>query len=288
MTKQVVASERCFGGVQQIIEHDSDACSSRMRFGLFLPPESQDPVPLITFLSGLTCTEQNFVTKAGAQRLAAELGLALLAPDTSPRGETVPDDPDAAYDLGLGAGFYLNATQAPWAKHYQMATYVTEELQSLLANEARLDLSRQGISGHSMGGHGALTLHLKHPELYRSVSAFAPIVAPSKVPWGVKAFNAYLGADESTWTDYDACELIRKQPSGARILVDQGGADEFRESQLQPERLAAACGASGQALTYNLRDGYTHSYYFIASFIDRHLAHHAEALGVIDLSDEVS
>ncbi len=282
---QIVTRERIFGGEQQVIEHESACCQCTMRFGLFLPPERSGPLPVLTFLSGLTCTEQNFVTKAGAQRLAAELGIAIVAPDTSPRGEGVPDAPDQAYDLGLGASFYLDATEAPWNRHYRMESYIADELQQTLAGISGLDLSRQAIMGHSMGGHGALTLHLKYPSLFQSVSAFAPIVAPSQVPWGQKAFTAYLGSDKASWRMHDACELVRAQPSTATLLVDQGGADEFKDSELRPELLASACRVSGQPLTVNFRDGYSHSYYFIASFIDRHLAHHAAQLGIIDKDD---
>jgi S-formylglutathione hydrolase len=217
------------------------------------------------------------MSKAGLQRTAAALGLMVIAPDTSPRGDDVADDP--AYDLGKGAGFYLTATQEPWSKHYRMDQYIVDELQQeIAANFPAADLARQGITGHSMGGHGALTLHLKHPQRYRSVSAFSPIVAPSQVPWGQKAFTAYLGSDRSTWAAYDATELVRKQPSGAHILIEQGAADSFLERELQPQRFVEAARAAGQQVTLRMRDGYDHSYYFISTFIDDHLRWHAQTL----------
>jgi len=250
-----------------------------MRFAVFQPSAAKKGnVPGVTWLSGLTCTEQNFVTKAGAQRLAEELGLMIVAPDTSPRGDDVPDDPDSAYDFGLGAGFYVNASEDPWAKHYQMSSYITEELPKIIADNFPADMQRQGISGHSMGGHGALTIHLKNPDLYKSVSAFSPIVAPSQVPWGQKALNGYLGTDRNAWKDYDACELVKRQPSAANILIDQGGGDDFLAEQLRPELFDAACDAVNQNLTLRIQPDYTHSYFFIASFIEDHLRHHADEL----------
>ncbi len=253
-----------------------------MRFAAYLPePAPAQPLAAVIWLSGLTCTEQNFITKAGAQRLAAELGLVLIAPDTSPRGDAVADDPDGRYDLGLGAGFYVDATESPWAPHYRMYSYVTDELHGLITAALPIDPERIGICGHSMGGHGALTLHLRNPGRYRSVSAFAPIVAPSVVPWGRRAFSAYLGDDESAWLAHDATALVAAQPSTAPILIDQGAADEFLESELQPQRFAAAAEAAGQPFTLRMQPGYTHSYYFIASFIDDHLRHHARGLGVV-------
>lgn len=279
---KLVSTEKSFDGEQRVYEHDSDACATKMRFALFLPPAAtQRRTPLLTWLSGLTCNEENFITKAGAQRLAARLGFAILAPDTSPRGDGVPDDPNAAYDLGLGAGFYVNATEEPWRANYQMESYVAKELQQAMTEFPELDLDRQGIFGHSMGGHGALTLHLRHPSIYKSVSAFAPIVAPSQVPWGQKALSAYLGDDRDTWGAYDACELVSKQASAAHILIDQGSADDFLAEQLRTDLFAEACRGNGQAATINLRDGYSHSYFFIASFIDNHLMHHAEALELV-------
>ena len=248
-----------------------------MTFSLYLPPAAETAtVPVVYWLSGLTCTDENFPNKAGAQEIAADLGIAIVAPDTSPRGDDIADD--AAYDLGQGAGFYLTATQAPWTPHFRMDRYISEELPALIAENFPADMSRQGIFGHSMGGHGALTLHLKHPGTYRSVSAFSPIVAPSQVPWGQKAFTAYLGEDKASWAQYDASELVRARPSTAHILIDQGEADQFLTDQLKPELFEAACRQAGQALTLRRQPGYDHSYYFIASFIDDHIAHHASAL----------
>lgn len=247
-----------------------------MRFAVFLPPQAERaPVPVLYWLSGLTCTEQNFIAKAGAQRAAARLGLALVAPDTSPRGEGVADDP--AYDLGQGAGFYLDATREPWAPHYRMHAYVTAELPALIEAHFPVGTAR-GISGHSMGGHGALVAALRNPGRYRSVSAFSPIVAPTQVPWGEKAFSAYLGPDRDAWKAWDACELIAGAAERLPIRVDQGEADEFLDTQLRPDLLERACAAAGHPLDLRRRPGYDHSYYFIASFIDEHLAHHAAAL----------
>lgn len=273
-----VSSWRCFGGVVSVFEHPSRACSCNMRFAVFAPPQAQSrPVPVLWYLSGLTCTWENVMTKAGLQRAAAELGLLVIAPDTSPRGEGVPDDP--AYDLGQGAGFYLTATQAPWSTHYRMDRYIADELQQLIAdNFPAADMTRQGITGHSMGGHGALTLHLKYPQRYRSVSAFAPIVAPAQVPWGQKAFTAYLGSERRAWLQYDACELVKEQPSTAHVLIDQGAADQFIERELQPQRFVAAAQSAGQQVTLRMQDGYDHSYHFVATFIDDHLRWHMRAL----------
>ena len=266
-----------FGGTQEVWEHRSDALNCDMRFGVYLPPQiASGPCPVLYYLSGLTCTEQNFVTKAGAQRYAAERGLIVVAPDTSPRGEGVADD--EAYDLGQGAGFYVNATEAPWSAHYRMYDYVADELPAVVrqhfpATEA------QAITGHSMGGHGALVIALKNPGRYRSVSAFSPIVAPAQVPWGQKALGAYLGADVEAWKAWDATELVAGY-AGERLplLVDQGDADGFLDSQLQPERLEQACRATGHPLNLRRQPGYDHSYYFIATFIGDHIAHHADAL----------
>ena len=250
-----------------------------MRFSVYLPPQAQArPVPVLWFLAGLTCTEENFIVKGGAQRVAAELGMAIVAPDTSPRGEGVPGDPDNAYDFGLGAGFYVDATEAPWATHYRMYSYVTQELQQIVGVNFPVDLQRQGITGHSMGGHGALTIALKNPTLYRSVSAFAPIVAPSEVPWGQKALGRYLGADRAHWGAYDACKLVRAGHRAPLILVDQGEADKFLAEQLRPDLFADACASVGQPLMLRMQSGYDHSYYFIASFIEDHLRWHALAL----------
>lgn len=273
-----VSTWRCFGGVLSVFEHRSRTCSCDMRFAVFSPPQAQSQrVPVLWYLSGLTCTWENVMSKAGLQRAAAELGVMVIAPDTSPRGADVPDDP--AFDLGQGAGFYLTATQVPWSQHYRMDQYITDELQQLVAENFPIaDLTRQGVTGHSMGGHGALTLHLKHPQLYRSVSAFAPIVAPSQVPWGQKAFTAYLGNERSAWRQYDACELVKEHASSAHILIDQGAADQFLERELQPQRFVAAAQSAGQRVTLRMQDGYDHSYYFVATFIDDHLRWHAQAL----------
>ncbi len=271
-----VESHACFGGIQEVWSHRSRTLGCEMRFGLFLPPQAQDgPVPTLYWLSGLTCTEQNFITKAGAQRYAAEHGIAIIAPDTSPRGDGVPDAD--GYDLGQGAGFYLDATQAPWSTHYRMHDYVVDELPALV--EAGFPLTgARAVSGHSMGGHGALVAALRHPGRYRSVSAFSPIVAPSRVPWGEKAFGAYLGADRDAWREWDATELVAGAPERLPLLVDQGEADEFLARQLRPELLRAACEAAGHPLTLRMRPGHDHSYYFIASFIGEHVAWHARAL----------
>jgi len=246
-----------------------------MRFAVLVPP-GDGPFPVLWYLSGLTCTWANVMEKSGLQRAAAAHGVIVVAPDTSPRGDGVADDP--AYDLGQGAGFYLTATQAPWSDHYRMDAYVTDELPALIAEHFPADMSRQGIFGHSMGGHGALTLHLKNPEVYRSVSAFAPIVAPSQVPWGQKAFTAYLGEDQSAWAAHDATALVTERASTAHILIDQGEADTFLAEQLRPDLFEAACRSAGQSVTVRRHPSYDHSYYFIASFMDDHIAHHAKAL----------
>ncbi len=266
-----------FGGTLCVHDHDSAVTQCAMRFAVFSPPQAERrPVPVVWYLSGLTCNWSNVMEKAGLQRVAAELGLMVVAPDTSPRGDDVPDD--SAYDLGQGAGFYLTATQAPWAKHFRMDQYITEELPTLIAENFNADMTRQGIMGHSMGGHGALTLHLKNPDTYRSVSAFAPIVAPARVPWGEKAFTAYLGDNRDNWKQYDATELVTDRPSKAHILIDQGEADTFLDDQLKPELFETACKGAGQPLTLRRQPGYDHSYYFIATFMEDHLRHHAAAL----------
>ena len=267
------------GGVQEVWQHQSHTLGCDMRFGIYLPPHAvHAQCPVLYWLSGLTCTEQNFITKAGAQRYAAEHGVIVVAPDTSPRGVAVADAD--GYDLGQGAGFYLNATQAPWAANYRMHDYVERELPDLV--EAHFSASnRRSISGHSMGGHGALVLALRNPGRYHSVSAFSPIVAPMQVPWGEKAFTAYLGDDRDAWRQWDACELVRAAAGSANklpLLVDQGEADEFLDTQLRPELLEAACRESAHPLTLRRRAGYDHSYYFIASFIGEHIAYHAAAL----------
>jgi len=274
---KAVSSWRCFGGQLDVFDHASNVCRTTMRFAVFSPPQA-GKVPVLWYLSGLTCTWENVMTKAGLQRSAAELGVMVIAPDTSPRGEGVPDDP--AYDLGQGAGFYLSATQAPWSTHFHMDRYIVDELQQIVAaNFPNADLTRQGITGHSMGGHGALTLHLKHPQRYRSVSAFSPIVAPMQVPWGQKAFAAYLGNDRDTWRSYDACELVKQRASQAHVLIDQGSADSFLQRELRPELFVAAAQSAGQQVTLRMQEGYDHSYYFIATFIDDHLRWHAQTLG---------
>lgn len=274
-----VSEQACFGGTQGFYSHESAVCGGPMTFSLFIPPQAKDgaKVPLVTYLSGLTCTAENVTTKAGAQRAAAELGLMFLAPDTSPRGAGVPGEDDS-YDLGTGAGFYVDATEAPWSERYNMYSYVTRELPALIAEHFPADMARQGITGHSMGGHGALTIHLKNPETYKTVSAFAPICAPLQCPWGEKALGTYLGPDRESWKGYDACALLQAGKSDAKILVDQGAADGFLEEQLKPDLLVAACEAVGQEIECRLQPGYDHSYYFIASFIEDHLRHHAAGL----------
>jgi len=277
MSLTIVSESRSFGGVQRVYSHLSRETGTSMRCAVYLPPAAErGPVPALIFLSGLTCSEDNFTVKAGAQRHAAEHGLMLVAPDTSPRGEGVPDDP--AYDLGQGAGFYVDATQAPWSRHFRMASYVADELPDLLAAELPLRPGALGISGHSMGGHGALTLALRRPDRFRSVSALAPICQPSAVPWGIKAFTAYLGADQATWRDHDACALLATRRFPGPLLVDQGDADKFLSAQLRPDALAQACAAAHQPLTLRMQPGYDHSYFFIATFIGDHVAHHAAAL----------
>lgn len=269
-----------FGGSQEVWQHTSDVLNCAMRFGIYLPAAALrgEPCPVLYWLSGLTCTEQNFITKAGAQAYASLHNVILVVPDTSPRGDDVAND--AAYDLGQGAGFYLNATQAPWAAHYRMQDYVATELPGLIERHFPASDARS-ISGHSMGGHGALVTALRHPGRYRSVSAFAPIVAPTQVPWGQKAFAAYLGDDKAAWAQWDAVELIRSLPAEAErlpLLVDQGLDDEFLEEQLRPELLEAACRDAGYPLTLRRQAGHDHSYYFIASLIGDHVAFHAAAL----------
>lgn len=271
MTLETISAHRLFGGTQGFYRHASTETGTPMRFSVFVP-EGEGPFPLLWFLSGLTCTEENFTTKAGAQRVAAELGLVLVAPDTSPRGEGVADE--AAYDFGMGAGFYVDATQSPWAPHYRMRSYIERELPALIAANFDIDSARQGITGHSMGGHGALTIALRNPGTYRSVSAFAPIASPMRCPWGEKALGGYLGPDRSAWREYDATALIEDGARVREILVDQGEADSFIDSQLKPELLEAACAAANIPLTLRRQPGYDHSYYFIASFIEDHLRWH--------------
>ncbi|MBK1659565.1 S-formylglutathione hydrolase [Paracraurococcus ruber] len=277
---ETLSRARCFGGEQRVLRHRSAETGTEMRFAAFLPPQALagDRVPVVWFLAGLTCTEENFTVKAGAQRVAAELGLLLVAPDTSPRGEGVPDDPQGAWDFGLGAGFYVDATQDPWAKHYRMRSYIERELPALVGAALPADLARQGIMGHSMGGHGALTIALRHPGRYAAVSAFAPICSPLRCPWGEKALGHYLGPDRAAWRQYDATALIEDGARVPDILVDQGTADGFLDTQLKPRLLAEACGRAGIPLTLRMQDGYDHSYFFIASVMEDHLRWHAARL----------
>jgi S-formylglutathione hydrolase len=273
----------CFGGTVSFYEHHSSACDAAMRFAAYVPPQAADgPVPVLYYLAGLTSTEETFMTKGGAQVLAAEHGVMLVAPDTSPRGLGLPGEDDA-WDFGTGAGFYLDATSEPFSRHYKMATYVTRELPQIVAENLPASDAR-GIFGHSMGGHGALTLALKNQDLYASVSAFAPVSAPTRAPWGKKAFSGYLGPDESSWREHDASELVRRLPftDGRSILVDQGTVDEFLQEQLYPETFEEACREAGQLLTLRWHEGYDHGYYFISTFMEDHLRHHAEALASWD------
>ncbi len=274
-------SYRCFDGWQQFYRHPAQTTACEMRFGLYLPPQAEhEKVPLLIYLAGLTCTEETFAIKAGAQRVAAELGLALLTPDTSPRGVRFPGD-DETYDFGLGAGFYVDATEAPWSAHYRMYSYVAQELPDLVANSFAVDTGRIGLFGHSMGGHGALTIGLKHPERFRSLSALAPIVAPMQCPWGRKALPRYLGADQDSWRQYDATELLGNLNSAAGrppLLIDQGLDDEFLATQLKPELFEAAARGAAYPLTLRRLPGYGHGYYFISSVIEDHLRHHAACL----------
>ena len=266
----------CFGGWQDVYRHRSGVLGCDMRVGVYFPPQARSgPCPVLYWLSGLTCTEQNFITKAGAQQAAAEHGVILVAPDTSPRGDGLPDAD--RYDLGQGAGFYVDATQAPWYTHFRMQEYIARELPAWVEADPAAGGAR-AIAGHSMGGHGALVTALRNPGRYRSVSAFSPIVSPSRVPWGRQAFAAYLGADEAAWQAWDAVELIAGAEERLALRVDQGTADEFLARELQPERLQAACDAAGHPLELHLREGYDHSYYFIASFIGEHIAWHARHL----------
>ncbi len=278
MGSTTISEATCFGGTQGYYSHEAETTGCTMRFSVFTPPQAKDgKVPVLWYLSGLTCTEDNATVKAGFQRVAAELGLMIVCPDTSPRGDDVPED--EAYDFGKGAGFYVNATEAPWAEHFQMYDYVTKELPALIGTGFPADMARQGITGHSMGGHGALTTFLKNRETYRSVSAFAPIVSPMACPWGEKALTGYIGADRAAWRQYDACALIEDHgATQADILIDQGMADGFLENQLKPELFEAACNKAGQKVTIRRQEGYDHSYFFIATFIEDHLRHHAAAL----------
>ncbi|SDI51316.1 S-formylglutathione hydrolase [Paraburkholderia steynii] len=277
---ELIESHASFGGTQRIYKHESKAIGLPMRFSVFMPEAApQKKVPALFFLAGLTCTEETFPIKAGAQRFAAQRGIALISPDTSPRGAGAQGETDA-WDFGVGAGFYVDATQAPWSKHYRMYSYVRDELRETVVNELPVDGARLGIFGHSMGGHGALMLALRNPDIFRSVSAFAPIAAPMRCPWGEKAFNGYLGADREAWKQYDASELVgrstRKFQEG--ILVDQGLADQFLAQQLNPEVFEVACEAARQPLTLRRHEGYDHGFFFIQSFIEDHIRHHARVL----------
>ena len=278
MTLETLSSARSFGGTQLACRHPSRETGTEMTFGIYLPPQAGagDPLPVLWYLSGLTCTHANVVEKGGYQRVCAELGLILVAPDTSPRGDDVPDDPD--YDFGQGAGFYVDATQELFARNYRMYSYIVSELPALLEANFPADPARQAITGHSMGGHGALTLALRNPGRYRSVSAFAPIVAPSVVPWGEKALGRYLGADRAAWRRHDAVALIEDGARVPEILVDQGTADTFLERELKPEQLAEACRSAGVPLTLRMQEGYDHSYFFVLSFMEDHLRWHWERL----------
>jgi len=282
MSLEIISEQRCFGGTQGFYTHASEATGTPMRFALFAPPAARrHRVPVLYYLAGLTCTEETAAIKAGAQQHAARFGLALVMPDTSPRGAGIEGE-DVDWDFGTGAGFYLDAMREPWSAHYNMYHYVTDELRTLVEASFPVDNERTGIFGHSMGGHGALTIALKNPYHYASVSAFAPICAPTRCPWGEKALTGYLGEDTDAWKAYDACELVADRPIDAHILIDQGQDDQFLAEQLHPHLFEDACRASGQALTLRMQAGYDHSYYFIASFMGQHIAHHAEALGVSD------
>ena len=277
MAIETLKQHRMFGGVQGFYTHDSSETGTRMRFSVFQPAGAERGAPVLVYLSGLTCTDENFTTKAGAQRVAAQHGLVLVAPDTSPRGLELPGEHDS-YDFGSGAGFYVDATEEPWSKNYRMYSYVVEELPRLLETHFGVDLGRMGVFGHSMGGHGALVTAFRNPDRFRSVSALSPICAPTHCPWGKKAFRGYLGTDEAAWKQYDASELAATTRFRGEILVDQGSADEFLERELMPERLTAACSAAGIPLTLRMHDGYDHSYYFIATFAADHVEHHARVL----------
>lgn len=280
MSLEQISNNTMFDGQQLKFKHASSTLSCDMSFSVFMPPQARfSKVPVIYWLSGLTCTDDNFVQKSGAQRYAAEAGVAIVCPDTSPRGEGVPDDPDGAYDFGLGAGFYVTATQAPWSEHYNMYDYIIQELPQVLDDsELSLDVDLASIMGHSMGGHGALTIALKNPGLYKAVSAFAPICSPMSCPWGEKGLGNYIGDNKADWEQYDACALVGKAEEKLHILVDQGQADDFLVSQLKPELLQQACLDAKHPLTLRMHAGYDHSYFFISTFIEDHVKHHASAL----------
>ena len=278
-TVEQIAANKCFGGWQKRYRHRSAVLDCDMVFAVYLPPQAeQGPVPVLYWLSGLTCNDENFVTKAGAQQFAARHGIAIVAPDTSPRGEGVPDDPEGAWDFGLGAGFYVNATEAPWSRHYRMYDYIVDELPALVTANFPVDATRVAISGHSMGGHGALTIALKNPGRFRSVSAFAPICSPLNCPWGEKALSGYLGSDREAWKPYDTCELVAAADERLPVLIDQGEADNFLTEQLKPGLLVAAAKKANYPMTIRMQPGYDHSYFFIASFVGEHLEFHARHL----------
>jgi S-formylglutathione hydrolase len=277
----LLSEHACYGGVQRFYRHESRETRGPMKFSVYLPPQAKaQPVPVLYFLSGLTCTEETFAIKAHAQQHAAEMGLMLVAPDTSPREPRIPGDADS-WDFGFGAGFYVDATQAPWSRQYRMYSYVARELPQIVAEHLPARPSATGIFGHSMGGHGALTLALRNPSLYKSVSAFAPIAAPMQSPWGRKAFASYLGSDTETWREHDASELVARRPFSKPILIDQGTSDQFLTEQLKPEIFAAAAAKSGQQLRLRMQPGYDHGYYFIQTFIADHLRHHADQLASV-------
>jgi S-formylglutathione hydrolase len=280
MTLEIISENKSHGGRQLVVKHASEATSTDMTFSIYLPPQAEqgERLPVVWYLSGLTCTHANVTEKGEYRAACAEHGLVFVAPDTSPHGEGVPDDPAGAYDFGLGAGFYVDATQGPWATNYRMWTYVTEELPALVVGEFPVDGYRQAITGHSMGGHGALTVALRNPNLFRSVSAFAPIVAPSQVPWGQKALAGYLGDESTAWRKHDAVALIEGGARVPELLVDVGESDPFIEKELRPELLERACAAAGIPLTLRIQPGYDHSYFFISTFMAEHLRWHAERL----------
>lgn len=278
MSHRFIESNRCFEGVQSVYTHWSNATKSEMRFGLFLPPAANTTnVPVLYWLSGLTCSEQNFITKAGAQRVASELGLAIVIPDTSPRGVDLPSNSDKA--LGEGASFYVDATEEPWANHYQMYSYLSQELPTFISDNFPIDAKRCGIFGHSMGGHGALMIGLRNPQLFQSISAFSPICSPTQAPWGINAFQHYLGDNKSLWDTYDACYLMKNNPwPHGEILIDQGGDDPFMKTQLKPELFTQACLEAKVPLKLRFQHGYNHSYYFISTFMEEHLRLHAKII----------
>ena len=280
MTLETLSTNRSYDGVQGVYKHASTATGTEMTFSVFVPPHAAGAkLPVVWYLSGLTCTHANVTDKGEFRAACAELGLIFVAPDTSPRGEGVADDPEGAYDFGLGAGFYVNATQPPFARHYRMRDYIEAELPAIIAAHFPADIARQAIMGHSMGGHGALTIGLRNPDRFKSVSAFAPIVSPLNCAWGHKALGGYLGDDRTAWREYDACALIEDGARLPALLIDQGGADNFLIEQLKPELLEAACGAAGIALTLRIQEGYDHSYYFISTFMAEHLRWHKARLG---------